>query len=99
MSGRQKTKKKSPKLHTKQFEIHIVEGDDKILIEPADEKAFKHYKRWAYQNLSKRNVYYDRTAELYVIDLEKGDKTIGGDLIIDELRRAFTILDYLPFEV
>ena len=98
MNSRQKTKKKQPKIHTKQFELHIVEGDDKILIEPADDKAFKHYKRWAYQNLSKRNVYYDSTAELYVIDLEKGDKTIGGALIIDALRSAFTILNYLPFE-
>jgi len=91
-------KKKAPKIHTKQFEIHIVLGDDKILIEPADDKAFKHYKRWAYQNLNKRNVYYDRTADLYVIDLEKGDKTISGEKIIHALRSAFTILDYLPFE-
>ncbi len=98
MNSRQKTKKNQPKNHTKQFELHIVEGDDKLLIEPTDDKAYKHYKRWAYQNLNKRNVYYDKIADLYVIDLAKSDKTIGGELIIDALRSAFTILNYLPFE-
>ncbi len=91
-------KKKALKIHTKKFELHIVEGDDKLLIEPADDKGYKHYKRWAYQNLSKRNVYYDTTADLYVVDLEKGDKTISGDKIIDALKRDFTVLAYLPFE-
>lgn len=98
MNSRQKTKKKQPKSHTKQFEIHVVEGDDKLLIEPSCDKAYKHYKRWAYQNLSKRNVYYDRTADLYVIDLEKGDTTITGDEILFALKRDFTVLPYLPFE-
>ena len=97
MSGRQKTKKKAPTIHTKQFEIHVVEGDDKLLVEPSCDKAYKHYKRWAYQNLAKRNFYYDRTADLYVIDLEKGDTTVTGELIIDALKRNFTVLDYLPF--
>ena len=91
--------KKAPKIHTKNIEIHVVEVDSKIMIEPADSKGFKHYKRWAYQNLAKRNVYYDHTAELYVIDLEKGDMTLQGDKIIDALKRDFTVLSYLPFEV
>ena len=98
MSGRQKTKKKQPKNHTKQFELHVVEGDDKLMIEPADDRAYKHYKRWAHKNLRKRNVFYDSTAQLYVIDFEKGDKTITGEKIIDALRSAFTVLNYLPFE-
>lgn len=93
-----KATKKAPKIHTKQFELHVVEGDDKLLIEPADDKAYKHYKRWAYQNLSKRNVYYDETAQLYVVNLENSDKTIAGEKIIDALKRDFTILPYLPFE-
>ena len=98
MNSRQKTKKNQPKIHTKKFEIHIVEGDDKLMIEPADDKAYKHYKRWAYANLSKRNVYYDQTAQLYVIDLEKGAVTISGDEILFALKRDFTVLPYLPFE-
>jgi len=96
MSG--KTKKKAPKIHTKKLELHVVECDDKLLIEPADDKAYKHYKRWAYQNLSKRNVYYDETAQLYVVNLDNGDKTISGDKILDALKRDFTVLSYLPFE-
>ena len=98
MNGRAKTRKKSPKIHTKQFELHIVEGDGKLIIEPSDSRAYKHYKRWAYQNLSKRNMYHDSTAECYVIDLEKGDKTISGDDILFALKRDFTVLGYLPFE-
>jgi len=96
MSG--KTKKKAPKLHTKNFEIHVVEGDSKLIVEPGDEKAFKHYKRWAYENLSNRSVYWDQTAQLYVIDLEKGDKTRSGEDILHALKRNFTVLPYLPFE-
>ena len=94
-----KRNKKAPKIHTKQFEIHVVEGDGKLIIEPADSRAYKHYKRWAYQNLSQRNMYYDSTAVCYVIDLEKGDKTTTGDDILFALKRDFTVLPYLSFEV
>ena len=98
MNSRQKTKKNQPKIHTKQFELHIVEGDDKLVIEPADDRAYKHYKRWAYQNLRKRNMHYDSTAQLYVINLDKGDVTRTGDDILFALKRDFTVLPYLPFE-
>lgn len=92
------TPKKAPKNHTKQFEIHIAEGDGKLMIVPSDHKAYKHYKRWCYVNLSQRNMYWDKTAECYVIDLEKGDMTITGDLILKALKRDFTVLFYLPYE-
>lgn len=97
MSGRQKTKKKAPKIPTKQFEIHIEEGDDKLIVEPSDDRAYMHYKRWCYRNLAKRNMYYDDTAKLYIIDLLKGDKTLSGEDILTALERDFTVLDYLPF--
>jgi len=96
MSGRQKTKKKAPKIHTKQFEIHIEVGDDKLIVEPSDDRAYMHYKRWCYRNLAKRNMYYDDTAKLYIIDLMKGDKTLSGEDILTALKRDFTVLDYLP---
>ena len=98
MSGRQKTKKKAPTIHTKNFEIHIVEGDDKLMIEPSDRRAYKHFKRWCHVNLFKRNMYHDDTAKLYIIDLEKGDYTRSGEDILKALKRDFTVLDYLPFE-
>ncbi len=98
MSGRQKTKKKTPKIHTKQFEIHVVEGDDKLLVEPSDEKEYMHFKRWCYQNLPKRALFWDNTAKLYVIDLYKTEVTSSGESILKALKREFTVLDYLPFE-
>jgi len=97
MSGRTKTTKKAPKIPTKQFEIHIEEGDDKLIVEPSDDRAYMHYKRWCYRHLAKRNMYWDDTAKVYIIDLMKGDKTLSGELIIDALKRDFTVLDYLPF--
>ena len=97
MSG--KGRKKSPKGHTKQFEIHIEEGDDKLIVEPSDDRAYMHYKRWCYRNLLKRNMFWDDTAKLYIIDLLKGDKTRSGEDIFIALKREFTVLPYLPFEV
>jgi len=91
-----KKTKKAPKSHTKQFEIHIEEGDDKLIVEPSDDRAYMHYKRWCYRNLAKRNMYYDDTAKLYIIDLAKGDKTLSGEDILTALKRDFTVLDYLP---
>ena len=93
---RGKTKKNTPKIHTKQFEIHIEQGDDKLIIEPSDDRAYMHYKRWCYRNLAKRNMYYDDTAKLYIIDLMKGEKTLSGEDILTALKRDFTVLDYLP---
>lgn len=94
--GKGRTKKKAPKIHTKKLEIHLEFGDDKILVDPADTSAYKHFKRWCYRNLPSRNIYWDNTAELYVIDLEKGDKTRDDEDIETALRRDFTVLDYLP---
>ena len=89
-------KKKAPKIHSKKFELHIEFGDAKILVEPADDSAYKHFKRWCYRHLSKRSIYYDQTSDLYVIDLDKSETTRMGEDIETALRRDFTIRDYLP---
>lgn len=94
-----KPKKKQPKNHTQSLTLHVVEMEDKILIAPLDAQAYKHYKRWAYRNLPSRTQYWDNTAKLYVIDLEKVNTTLDGSNIVDTLKATFDVKGYLPFEV
>jgi hypothetical protein len=40
---------------------------DRLLIMPEDHEAFREFKRWAYANLPRKGMYWDRIAEYYVI--------------------------------
>jgi len=92
------SKKIAPKIHTKRFILHVVKTEDKILVAPDGAKAYMHFKRWAYQNLASKVMYWDDTAKLYAIDLEKAERTLGGSDILDDLSSKFDIRQYLPFE-
>lgn len=90
--------KKAPKVHTKSFVLYVVKTEDKILIVPEGRKAYKHFKRWAYQHIASKAMYWDSTANLYAIDLEKAELTIQGNDIVESLVREFDVKHYLPFE-
>ena len=91
-------KKKSPKKHTKNIEIHLEHGDKKLMILPSDQRGFKHFKRWVYRYLKSDLCIWDTTAKLYVIDLELVTRTRDGRDIEQALRSDFKVLDYLPFD-
>jgi len=90
--------KKVPRIHSKNLVIHVIKTEDKILVVPDGRKAYMHFKRWAYQNLPSKAMYWDDTAKLYAIDLEKVDRTLAGLDILDSLIASFTVKNFLPFE-
>ena len=61
--------------------VQVLE-DDSLLVEVDDTRAaLKAFKRWRHMNISRRNTYYDKIAQLYVFK-EDGKK------IVTALRRA-----------
>jgi len=93
-----KANKKAPKIHTKDQVLYVVETDDRILITGDGSRAFMHFKRWAYQNIAERAMYWDKTAKLYVINKEDATTTVYGLGIVDALKEVFTVKSFLPWE-
>lgn len=84
-----------PRKRPRKETIHVEPAGDRVLVDPSDQSAYKHFKRWAYRNLPERGMFWDDTAKLYVIQV---DKTLQGDDVFSALRRSFEVLEYLPVD-
>lgn len=68
--------------------FYVLLEDDTLLIEPDDSRAaLKAFKRWRHLNTSRRNRYYDSTAQLYVF------KDYGKEILAGLRRAGFHLVE------
>lgn len=68
---------------------------DKLMILPEDRDAFKEFKRWAYSNLPKKGMFWDKVAEYYVIVALETVGDFGGEKkkVLSQLQKDFDMVE------